>query len=75
MENENVRDDEYLNRAKRGFLVTMMQRKFEDDMYDIFKKTQFASIEHLDAFVDEKLRSYYSDIDAVKAYYSSKIGE
>lgn len=70
---DTIRDEEFYLKAKRGFLTAMIQRRFEDNMYEYFSKHDFDTIEELDAFLDKELKRYYSDTDAVRSYYDSKL--
>lgn len=58
-----------MNKQKRGLLITMIQRKFEDHVYDHLNKTDFADMESLDKWLDDALSKYFDECDAVEAYY------
>ena len=47
----------------------MIQRKFENHVYDYLNKTNFEDIESLDLWLDKALGDYFDECDAVKVYY------
>ena len=58
-----------MNQQKKGLLITMIQRKFENHVYDHLNKSDFADMDSLDHWLDEALTNYFNECDAVKAYY------
>lgn len=69
----NYHDKNEMNKQKRGLLITMIQRKFEDHVYDHLNKTDYADMESLDKWLDNALREYLGECDAIKAYYDKKM--
>ena len=61
-----------MNKQKRGLLITMIQRKFENHVYDHLNKTNFEDIESLDLWLDKAVGDYFDECDAVKAYYGDQ---
>ena len=65
-------EDREMNKQKRGLLITMIQRKFENHVYEHLEKTNFDDLESLDNWLDEALTNYLDECDAIKNYYDSK---
>ena len=62
-------------REKKGLLTTMMRTRFEDRVYDKLETGDFHSIDELDAWLDEALTSFRSELQAVSDYYDKRISE
>ena len=58
------------NEQKRGLLIKMVQRKFENHIYDHLNKTDFKDMDNLDKWLDSVLAEYFSECNAIKAYYN-----
>ena len=67
------RDEIAMNKNKRGLILTMMQQRFEENVYAILDEVNFQNMDELDAMLDEKLREYFDECDVVKEYYDKKI--
>jgi hypothetical protein len=68
----NTHDEKELSKQKRGLLIKMIQRKFENHIYDHLNKTDFADMESLDSWLDKVLKVYFAECDAVTAYYDAR---
>ena len=69
----DVNDQTTMNKQKRGLLITMMQRKFENEVYDYLNNETFDNMESLDKWLDGALTQYFEECDAIKEYYDDKI--
>lgn len=67
------RDETTMNKSKLSLLLSMMQQRFEDNVYGILNDGKYQSMEELDAMLDERLRKYYDECDMVRDYYDKKI--
>ena len=65
-------DEKEMNKNKRGLLITMVQRRFENHVYEHLSKTDFADMEALDSWLDKMLSEYFKECDAIKAYYDNR---
>ena len=66
------RDEKEMNKHKRGLLITMVQRRFEEHVYEHLSKTDFADMEALDSWLDKMLTEYFEECDAIKAFYDNR---
>lgn len=66
------RDEKEMNKNKRGLLITMVQRRFENHIYEHLGKTDFADMQTLDSWLDKMLTEYFEECDAIKAYYDNR---
>lgn len=62
-------DNEEMRKEKRGLLLTMMQRKFENRVYDYLNTAQITDMESLDYWLDKELGNYFDECDAITAFY------
>ena len=62
-------DNEEMRKEKRGLLLTMMQRKFENRVYDYLNTAQITDMESLDHWLDKELGNYFDECDAITAFY------
>ncbi len=69
----NYHDKNEMNKQKRGLLITMIQRKFENHVYDQLSKTDFADMDSLDKWLDGALEEYILECEAVSSYYDGKL--
>ena len=65
-------DEKEMNKNKRGLLITMVQRRFENHVYEHLSKTDFADMEALDSWLDKMLTEYFEECDAIKAFYDNR---
>ena len=65
-------DEKEMNKQKRGLLITMVQRRFENHVYEHLNKTDFADMQALDSWLDKMLTEYFEECDAIKAYYDNR---
>lgn len=65
-------DEKEMNKHKRGLLITMVQRRFENHVYEHLNKTDFADMQALDSWLDKMLTEYFEECDAIKAYYDNR---
>ena len=73
MDNEINISDKDIELEKRGLLISLMKRRFEDNIYAILSKKSFPTMQDLDDMLDPKIRAYFSEMKAVDDYYSSRI--
>lgn len=68
-------NDEERNWTKNkcNLILTMMKQKFEDEVYEYLEKSEFKSMDEMDAWIDERLHRFYDEREAVKKYYEAKI--
>ena len=59
-----------MKQQKQGLLIKMIQRKFENSLYDYLNNADFADMDSLDKWLDKEISIYFDECDAVKAYYS-----
>ena len=65
-------DEKEMNKNKRGLLITMVQRRFENHVYEHLSKTEFADMQALDSWLDKMLTEYFEECDAIKAFYDNR---
>ena len=65
-------DEKEMNKNKRGLLITMVQRRFENHVYEHLSKTDFADMDSLDLWLDKMLTEYFEECDAIKAFYDNR---
>ena len=65
-------DEKEMNKQKRGRLITMVQRRFENHAYEHLSKTDFADMQALDSWLDKMLTEYFEECDAIKAFYDNR---
>lgn len=65
--------DKDIELEKRGLLISLMKRRFEDNIYTILSKKSFSTMQDLDDMLDPKIRAYFSEMKAVDDYYYIKI--
>ena len=65
-------DEKEMNKNKRGLLITMVQRRFENHVYEHLSKTDFADMQALDSWLDKMLTEYFEECDAIKAFYDNR---
>ena len=65
-------DEKEMNKHKRGLLITMVQRRFEEHVYEHLSKTDFADMQALDSWLDKMLTEYFEECDAIKAFYDNR---
>lgn len=65
-------DEKEMNKNKRGLLITMVQRRFENHVYEHLSKADFADMQALDSWLDKMLSEYFKECDAIKAYYDNR---
>lgn len=58
-----------MRKEKRGLLLTMMQRKFENRVYDYLNTAKINNMESLDHWLDKELGNYFDECDAITAFY------
>lgn len=58
-----------MNKEKRGLLLTMIQRKFENHVYDYLNKADFADMDSLDRWLDKAISNYFDECKVVEEYY------
>ena len=75
MSNPGERDEITLLKIKRSFIRSVMQRSFEDRMYDILGRKKFNTLDEMDAFVEKELVQYLYECDLVDQFYDEKIYE
>ena len=68
---DDNRSEMNMTKNKRGVLITLMKRKFEDHVYDYLNNGDFSSMEALDAWLDKELCTYFDECDAIKAFYDT----
>lgn len=64
-------DEKEMSMQKRGLLIKMVQRIFEDHIYDNLNRTEFADMESLDKWLDNVLAEYFEECEAIEAYYNT----
>lgn len=65
-------DETEMNKHKRGLLITMVQRRFENHVYDYLNKADISDMDSLDRWLDNALNEYFDECDAIKAYYGDQ---
>lgn len=50
----------------------MMQRKFENRVYEYLNSANISDMESLDHWLDKELDNYFKECDAIKAYYGDQ---
>lgn len=60
-------------KSKCNLILTMMKQKFEDEVYEYLEKSEFKSMDEMDAWIDERLHRFYDERESVKKYYEAKI--
>lgn len=65
-------DEKEMNKNKRGLLIRMVQRRFENHIYEHLGKADFANMESLDLWLDKMLTEYFIECDAITAYYDNR---
>jgi hypothetical protein len=66
------RSEDEMNKQKRGLLITIIQRKFEDNVYEHLSKTDFSDIESLDLWLDNVLTEYLDECETIEDYYNNR---
>lgn len=64
--------NEEMRKEKRGLMFTMMQRKFENRVYEYLNSANISDMESLDRWLDKELDNYFKECDAIKAYYGDQ---
>ena len=59
--------------TKRDMLVSVINQKFEEGVYDYVGDATYESIEELDKWLDERFMEYYAAIDQINKYYNAKL--
>lgn len=67
-----MREIEDIEQKKKALILDLMQYQFEERMTKLINSRAWSSMDELDQIVDEKLRKYYEECDAVVAYYDRK---
>lgn len=73
MDNEIHISDKDIELEKRGLLISLMKRRFEDNAYHILSNKHFATMDDVDKMLDPKIRAYFSEMKAVDDYYNARI--
>lgn len=58
---------------KRNLILTMMQQKFEEQVYEYLEKGEYQSLDEMDQWIDERLHQFEDERHAVREYYNSKM--
>ena len=69
------RDEVTLNKIKRSFIRSMMQRSFEDRMRIKLAKKKFNNMEEMDVFIEKEIKLYLYECDLVDQFYDERIYE
>ena len=59
--------------TKRDMLLSVINQKFEECVYDYVGDATYESIEELDKWLDERFMEYYAVIDQINKYYNAKL--
>lgn len=70
-----INDREEMIKQKKGLLITILKRKFEDRLYDKLDKADFTDMDGLDKWLDSAFAQYLSECDAIKEYYDRKLAD
>ena len=73
MDKENEEYKIFIEKQKRALLCTLMQEKFEERVMEFIESEKYESMEELDAWIDNAIRTYFNEIDTIKDYYDSKL--
>jgi hypothetical protein len=56
---------------KCNLILTMMKQKFEDEVYAYLEKGEFNSLEEMDHWIDDKLRKFEDEREALRDFYDN----
>ena len=65
----------YINTSKKNLLITLLHNRFEEDVMDYLDNGEYASIEELDAWLDEHMRELDETCDRIRDWYAPRIAE
>lgn len=65
--------DKDIELEKRGLLISLMKRRFEDNVYHILSNKHFETMDDVNKMLDPKIRAYFSEMKAVDDYYNARI--
>lgn len=65
----------YINSNKQGLILSLMQKRFEEEVMEYLDKGKYNSMEELDQWLDPKMREYDQLCDYVREWYAPKVEE
>ena len=68
----NDKEREFEER-KKNLICTIMKEAFEEECVEYLKRSEWTTVEELDAWFDQRLSDYDETRNAIKEYYDSKI--
>ena len=66
---------EDIEKKKKSLILELMHDKFEENMKEQISARSWASVDELDAYLDQQLQKFYEECDAVSNYYDKRIEE
>lgn len=62
-------DIKHMSNRKWNLLKKLVQMKFEESVYNYLNESDFQNMEELDAWLDARMRTYFSELDSIYFYY------